>query len=78
MNKPLDDPFTVWHPAMSGFCVPTDEINSMSFWCDGLPGVDMRKPNRKSCERSQSGVDFGDNYPGVGDLSSCHGIRRGL
>jgi hypothetical protein len=62
-NKPLDDPFTVWHPAMSGFFVPTDEINSMSFWCDGLPGVDMRKPNRKAANGPNLGLILGITIP---------------
>lgn len=47
-DKPLSEPFTKWSKFMAGFCIPTDGINSMTFWCDGLEGVDMEKPNRSS------------------------------
>ncbi|KAH8807269.1 hypothetical protein F5884DRAFT_788850 [Xylogone sp. PMI_703] len=43
-SSPLKDPFTKWDDRVVGWCVPTDEIRSMTFWCDGLDGVDMTKP----------------------------------
>ncbi|KAG9232600.1 hypothetical protein BJ875DRAFT_466312 [Amylocarpus encephaloides] len=43
-SKPLKDPFTKWDDRVIGFCLPTDGINSMTFWCDGIEGVDMTKP----------------------------------
>jgi hypothetical protein len=51
-SNPLEDPFTTWDDRMAGFCLPTDEINSMSFWCDGFDDIDMNKP--KSAKKSGS------------------------
>ncbi|RDL32025.1 uncharacterized protein BP5553_09427 [Venustampulla echinocandica] len=68
-SKPLRDPFTKWSNFMAGFCVPTDEINSMTFWCDGLEGVDMQKPNapKKAPSSSNLGLILGLSI-GLGGL----------
>jgi hypothetical protein len=51
-SNPLKDPFTAWDERIIGFCLPTDEIQSMAFWCDGFDGVDMGKPREKSKGKS--------------------------
>jgi hypothetical protein len=53
-DRPLENPFTQLSNRHIGFCVPTEEINSMTFWCDGLPGVDMRKPNPRKPTKGQN------------------------
>lgn len=55
-DKPLKDPFTLWRDEYKGLCVPTEEINSMTFWCEGLPGVDMKKPNRKAPQEHRTNL----------------------
>ena len=50
-SDPLDSPFTRWDDRVIGFCVPTEGINSMLFWCDGLKGLDMRKPYTKPSQK---------------------------
>lgn len=45
-NNPLKDPFTVWDNRYIGICIPTDEIKSMAFWCDGFDGIDMTKARK--------------------------------
>jgi hypothetical protein len=51
-SKPLSDPFTKWDDRMAGFCLPTDGINSMTFWCDGFDDIDINKP--KPAKKSKS------------------------
>jgi hypothetical protein len=51
-SKPLKHPFTAWDERHIGLCLPTDEIQSMAFWCDGFDGVDMGKPREESKGKS--------------------------
>lgn len=57
---PLKEPFTKWDDRIVGFCVPTEDIRSMTFWCDGLDGVDMTKPGGwKKGGRNAGGSNMG-------------------
>jgi hypothetical protein len=58
-SEPLDKPFTVWSDMYIGHCIPTTDIRSMTFWCDGVDGVDMTKPRKKSGEKSNLGLILG-------------------
>jgi hypothetical protein len=60
-SKPLEEPFTKWDDRMAGFCLPTVEINSMAFWCDGFDDIDMKrpKPPKKLKSKSHLGLIIG-------------------
>jgi hypothetical protein len=68
-KKPVKDPFTVWDKRYTNICIPTDGIQSMIFWCDGLPGLDMEKPysGPPSSGRSNLGLVVGLSV-GIGAL----------
>jgi hypothetical protein len=46
-DEPLKDPFSEWDDSYMGICIPTDDIQSMAFWCDGFDGIDMTKARKK-------------------------------
>jgi hypothetical protein len=51
-NQPLEHPFK--RVADPRRCLPTDEIQSMAFWCDGFDGIDMTKPLTKTKKEGKS------------------------
>jgi hypothetical protein len=57
-SKPLAEPFTKWDDRMKGFCLPTDGIRSMTFWCNGFDDIDMQKP-RPAKKSSNLGLIIG-------------------
>lgn len=58
-SKPLKEPFTEWDDRVIGWCVPTEDINSMMFWCDGLEGLDMTKPYTGPPSSGKKGSNMG-------------------
>jgi hypothetical protein len=58
-DSPLERPFTVWDDIIIGMCLPTDDIRSIAFWCDGFDGLDMTKPRKKSGRESNLGFILG-------------------
>lgn len=45
-DDPLEEALLEWHDILTGLCLPMNETGSMAFWCDGVEGVDLRKPRK--------------------------------
>jgi hypothetical protein len=58
-DSPLERPFTIWDDTIIGMCLPTDDIRSIAFWCDGFDELDMTKPRKKSGGESNLGLILG-------------------
>lgn len=57
-DDPIEDALNEWHDIIVGYCLPMNETGSMAFWCDGMDGVDLRKPNPKKVP-SNGGKNLG-------------------
>jgi hypothetical protein len=58
-DSPLERPFTIWDDTIIGMCLPTQDIRSIAFWCDGFDDLDMTKPRKKSGGEGNLGLILG-------------------
>lgn len=58
-ENPIEEALIEWTDRIIGYCLPMNETGSMAFWCDGVDGVDLRKPNPPKKVPSHDEKNFG-------------------